>query len=954
MKRLLLISFLFLSYVAVKVEAQCVTIRLDVAICQRSTLTSLGGAMINGTKKIMWSDNGVGGSFSPNPATLKASWKPPSSFTGQAILTLTATAGCSSTLNNASFTVTVSPLPVATFSYTTNPYCSTEPNPSPTFSGGGTPGIFSSTTGLVFVSTSTGQVDLASSSAGTYTVTNTIAAAGGCGIITATGTITITTSPAATISYAGTPFCKSLTSTQPVTRTGTSGGRYSSTAGLTINANSGAITPSSSTAGTYTVTYTMAATGGCGIVTATTSVTITAIPAAPGIGSITQTICSLNTGSVDLNGLPATANWTIIVSPGGATYPGTGTSTTISGLKSGTYTFSVTIPNNCSSASSGSVVINPQPVTPSAPTVGNITPATCSAATGSVQLNGLPSTGTWTLTRSPGSITTTGTGISTIVSALPSGTFNFTVASSAGCVSLASTDVVILTVPSSPSAPVIGTITQPTCAVSTGSVVLSGLPSDGNWTITRSPDGASMNGAGTAATVSSIPAGNFTFTVSNSAGCMSIPSASVLINTQPSIPAAPVVGIISPPTCAVPTGSVILSGLPSTGNWTLIRYPGTVITTGTGRNITISDLLSGIYNYTVTTADGCLSAPSANIIIPSNPSTPGAPLIGTIVQPTKDVPTGSVTLNGLPSTGSWVITRYPDAVTTEGSGTSKIITGLDAGEFAFTVTNSSGCASSESAAVIITKPGVPILIITNPPPVCFPSTVDLTISSVTAGSSPSLTITYWTNAEATIAYNTPTAATSGTYYIKGSDATGFSSIKPVIVTINHPAVPDGGSDQTLEYKFSTTLDAKLNINETGIWSLVSGLGEFIDKTNPKTIVNSLSIGENILLWSVTDGVCPATSDTVVIRVSDAIIPTLITPNMDGKNDYFVLKELENMGKTELTIFDRRGYRVYINPDYDNKWNGIDINDRPLPEDTYFYILRPQNGKSKAGYIVIRR
>ena len=178
--------------------------------------------------------------------------------------------------------------------------------------------------------------------------------------------------------------------------------------------------------------------------------------------------------------------------------------------------------------------------------------------------------------------------------------------------------------PSSPSAPVIGTITQPTCAVSTGSVVLNGLPSDGNWTITRIPDGASMTGTGTAATVSSLPAGNFTFTVTNSAGCMSIPSASVLINTQPSIPTAPVVGMISPPTCAVPTGSVTLSGLPSTGNWTLIRYPGTVITTGTGVNITISDLLSGIYNYTVTTADGCLSAPSANVIIPSNPVRSGS------------------------------------------------------------------------------------------------------------------------------------------------------------------------------------------------------------------------------------------------------------------------------------------------------------------------------------------
>ena len=88
------------------------------------------------------------------------------------------------------------------------------------------------------------------------------------------------TLPAATISYAGTPFCTSLVGAQAVTQTGTAGGTYSSTAGLTINAATGAITPSTSTAGTYTVTYTMAAGGGCAAQTATTSVTITALPVA--------------------------------------------------------------------------------------------------------------------------------------------------------------------------------------------------------------------------------------------------------------------------------------------------------------------------------------------------------------------------------------------------------------------------------------------------------------------------------------------------------------------------------------------------------------------------------------------------------------------------------------------------------------------------------------------------
>ena len=55
-----------------------------------------------------------------------------------------------------------------------------------------------------------------------------------------------------------------------------------------------------------------------------------------------------------------------------------------------------------------------------APTIGAITQPTCSTATGSVALSGLP-TGSWALTRSPGSVTTTGTGTSTTISGLAAG-----------------------------------------------------------------------------------------------------------------------------------------------------------------------------------------------------------------------------------------------------------------------------------------------------------------------------------------------------------------------------------------------------------------------------------------------------------------------------------------------------------------------------------------------------
>src|SRR5206468_9274978 len=104
--------------------------------------------------------------------------------------------------------VTITTLPVATFSYTGTPYCKNAANPSPTFSGGGVAGTFSSTAGLIFVSTSTGQLNLSTSTPGTYIVTNTIAASGGCAQVTATSTITITRSQERRVGNKGTSNCK--------------------------------------------------------------------------------------------------------------------------------------------------------------------------------------------------------------------------------------------------------------------------------------------------------------------------------------------------------------------------------------------------------------------------------------------------------------------------------------------------------------------------------------------------------------------------------------------------------------------------------------------------------------------------------------------------------------------------------------------------------------------------
>ncbi len=100
-------------------------------------------------------------------------------------LSVTATNACgTSPARSVSITVRS-----ASFSYPGSPYCQNGSDPLPALAPGGVAGTFSSTAGLVFISTATGQIDLSASKSGVYTVTNTVDSP--CAGLTATASVTI-------------------------------------------------------------------------------------------------------------------------------------------------------------------------------------------------------------------------------------------------------------------------------------------------------------------------------------------------------------------------------------------------------------------------------------------------------------------------------------------------------------------------------------------------------------------------------------------------------------------------------------------------------------------------------------------------------------------------------------------------------------------------------------------
>ena len=133
-----------------------------------------------------------------------------------------------------------------------------------------------------------------------------------------------------------------------------------------------------------------------------------------------------------------------------------------------------------------------------------------------------------------------------------------------------------------------------------------------NTSFSFSPTGGSIN---TIVVPANVVVGTYSgvMTITN-ANCSVTQAVSITINSTPT---APTVGLVTPPTCTIPFGSVALSGLPS-GNWTIVTNPVTSTTSGSGSSTVITNLTPNTYTFTVSNSvTGCVSTASLPATVPS-------------------------------------------------------------------------------------------------------------------------------------------------------------------------------------------------------------------------------------------------------------------------------------------------------------------------------------------------
>ena len=192
-----------------------------------------------------------------------------------------------------------------------------------------------------------------------------------------------------------------------------------------------------------------------------------------------------------------------------------------------------------------------------------------------------------------------------------------------------------------------------------------------------------------------------------------------------------------------------------------------------------------------------------------------------------------------------------------------------------------------------------------------------------------------------------------TYTVKmtaTSDKGCMSNVATKVVTIHpFPEISAGPDINVLDNGQKQILATAKGTNLNFSWNP----GTYLSATNVLQPIVSNPVEDIIYTLKVTGiGGCERTDKVKIFALKLIDIPNTFTPNGDGINDLWEIKNLNLYNGCVLEVYTPQGLVVYRTVNYSKPWDGK-FNGKALPAGTYYYVINTNSERKLiAGYVTI--
>lgn len=427
--------------------------------------------------------------------------------------------------------------------------------------------------------------------------------------------------------------------------------------------------------------------------------------------------------------------------------------------------------------------------------------------------------------------------------------------------------------------------------------------------------------------ISDVPAGEYSLTITDANACEYIIEAEI---EQPDNPLVSTVSTESVACYGDETGSVSVSTSGGTP-------PYSYLWSTDATEQSLSGLAAGIYSVTITDSHGCENYTGGEV------RQPDAPL--SLTSSTLDVSCfggddGFIKLdiNGgtLPYRIQWDDNEYLI------NNALFELTSLVTGEYNISILDANNCKLNDS--FFIDQPNDVEITITSEMVSCFEGSDGYAIAEVNGGTTPYAYM--WSNGQNQAELINVSA---GNYQLTVSDAQDCEYQSEVEID----SWPEIIVDYTItEMTCRDVDDAAIDVTVSG------GTDEFIFVWSNGAVtedISELPAGDYSL--TITDGnQCEEFIDVYIEQSTNEClnIPSSFTPNGDGYNDTWVLRNIDAYPEAHVQVYEQTGRMVFESTGSYQAWDGK-FNGNQVPATVYYYIIDLKDGSEvKTGSLTILR